>query len=867
MRFFFKLLSLAALSVACLSACQGGDREYKQPSGYRVTLYLMGGEFPDGTADRVHGGILQPTAMKNVPNLLPGDPYLSYDRPFAAWNTDPYGYGDDYTPETIIDKHVTLYAIYGVYVWDESSLMNMECGNPDVVYVLSNDIIISAGNPWEPLCQDPNTPFEGKLYGDGHTIAYTTRSNYRMPDNSGLFAYASGANIGDLIIEADTTGSSAAGGVVAVADNSVIDKVRVTGTVTAGTETGSGKAGGVAGSITDSKILNCSFGAMDDHGDVSTLGSSSSAGGIVGKAVDSVIKNSGSDATISASSNNSSAGGVVGYLESGAISNCLHAGYVTTENGVRLMAGGIAGRIEEGSEVSFCYADTVVRAPETTANTSAGGIAGYVSDSSIRASVHAGVMVTGNQSGRIAGSCTSGLSNNFARRDTLVNYKTVDDGGVNGTGVAHSAMRKSESFYSDRLGWDFRLYWIYPDHYLFPRLEWEENDLNKFIEIDTADELYDMRDDMYGWYVLVDDIDLSGTTWKSIGGVDNFFYGLLDGNGKTIRNMSGSGAIFSYAGGTKVHDLNLTNVSSYGSGIFDHGQFVHLEYVHVTGETVEGGIAGTLDMSGYISYCSFDGDTHMDESVIGEHHVGGLLGSLENGIVTYSHSTGVAGANSKNDAAYAGGFIGRANNVTAVNNYCLTDAYASGGYISNAGGMFGRLTSSIVVDAYAFGDVYGDIHDFSEDSGYYPSTSTLTPTAGGFVGYAENSDIRNCAALGSRMEAQYYDITDTADIQSRASSFTADGTDNSYTNIYSDHNAELIADTTAGENGSYVDAANASGDFFKNDLGLDFERTWRMPVSGDIRSYPVFQWNRDLVTPADGDEWYWFGIQKVYEEF
>ena len=867
MRLCSRLLMVIALSVACLAAC-GGDPEYKQPSGYRVTLYLMGGEFPDGTSDRVHGGILQPTAMKNVPNLLPGDPYLSYDRPFAAWNTDPYGYGDDYTPETIIDKHVTLYAIYGVYVWDRSTLEDMECGNPDVVYVLSNDIIMTAGNPWEPLCQDPNTPFEGKLYGDGHTIAYTTRSNYRMPDNSGLFAYASGANIGDLIIEADTTGSSAAGGVVAVAEKSVIDKVRVTGTVTAGTETGSGRAGGVAGSITDSNILNCSFGAMDDPGEVSTLGSSSSAGGIVGKAVDSVIKNSGSDATIGASSNNSSAGGVAGYLEAGAISNCLHAGYVTTENGVRLMAGGIAGRIEEGSEVSSCYADTVVRAPETAVDTSAGGIAGYVNDSAITDSAHAGVMVTGSQSGRIAGSCTGGLSNNFARRDTLVNYKTVDDGGVNGTGVAHSAMRKSESFYSDRLGWDFRLYWIYPDHYLFPRLEWEENDLNEFIEIDTADELYDMRDDMYGWYVLVDDIDLSGTTWKSIGDPDNPFFGLLDGNGKTISNMSGSGAIFNYAAGTKVYDPYLTNVSSYDCGIFDGGRSLHLEYVHVTGKTVYGGVAGDLDEGVYISYCSFDGDTHMDQLFSMPFDVGGLVGSLRgNGIVTYSHSTGVAGANSENEAAYAGGFIGRAYNVTAVNNYSLTDAYASSGHISDAGGMFGRLTSSIVVNSYAFGDVYSDIHDFSEDSVYYPSTSPLTPAAGGFVGYAENSDIRNCAALGSRIEARYYDITDTAAIQSRASSFTADGTDNSYTNIFSDHNAELIADTTAGENGSYVDAASASGDFFENDLGLDFERTWRMPVSGDIRSYPVFQWNRDLVTPANGDEWYWFGIQKVYEEF
>mgnify|MGYP000985830246 CR=1 FL=1 len=188
MKYNFKLFISAVLPLVFLLSC-GGDREYEYPSGYRVTLLLMGGKFSDGTSDRVQGGIMQPTTIKNIPRLIHGDPFLAYDQPFVVWNTDRYGYGDDYTADSIVDKHLTLYAIYGKYIYDEEQLKNIECNNPNVIYALSDNITISQGNPFEPLCPSVDRPFKGKLYGNGNTISFTTRTGSRMPKNGGLFAY------------------------------------------------------------------------------------------------------------------------------------------------------------------------------------------------------------------------------------------------------------------------------------------------------------------------------------------------------------------------------------------------------------------------------------------------------------------------------------------------------------------------------------------------------------------------------------------------------------------------------------------------------------------------------------------------------
>lgn len=823
------IISLA-LAIAFLSGCgAGSDRTYEYPAGYRVTLYLMGGEFSDGTSDRVHGGIMQPTAMKNVPNLIHGEPYLNYDKPFAVWNTDPYGYGTDYTDDTIIDSHVTLYAIYGRYIYDETSLLEIECGNPSAVYVLANDITTTS--PWTPLCQDSTNPFKGKIYGKGFSITYSTvSSGSRIPDISGLFAYTAGANIGDLYINAKTTGKEAAGGIVGVADATTFNKVRIKGNVT-----GNKYVGGIVGKITgDSKVINSSFGDMQNSGTITGLLSSASAGGLVGYMSDGKIENSSSRSDIYAYANNSSAGGMVGYAINTDVRNCLHWGHIKAQDGERMMAGGIAGRITDSS-VSLCYTETTVEAPEKTDETSAGGIVGSMESSEVSHSLAQGLLVVGQTAGRIVGTYTGSLESNYARNDLMVNYDVTEDGENNGTGISHSILRKSQDFYANTLGMDFRLYWTYPENHLYPRLEWEE--VPEFTKIYTADELYNIRDDMDGWYIIMKDIDLSDFgSWKSIGSVLDQFMGVIDGNGKTISNMKGT--FFGYCSSITVYDLNMTNVTG---GLVSTAGNSRLDRISITGE---GAVADRMN-PGYVSYVTFDGK-------------GRLIGSIDNGMLFYSYSTGTTPSASD----YSGGLLGIGKNIIAANNYTLMDVYSRTGGDSNAGGAFGALENSLVNKVYSYGKVLANSNNTSESA-----TAVIKAAAGGFVGSSADSDIRNSAAFGDSVYADYYDINGTFGAESYAGRFAGISDNTIFRNVFSNRNADVSADYTSGEAGELIETDIIDEDFFTLYMGLDFSKVWRMPVQGDLRTFPVFKWNRDLTTPGVDDEWYWYGIRKYYEEF
>jgi hypothetical protein len=72
-------------------------------------------------------------------------------------------------------------------------------------------------------------------------------------------------------------------------------------------------------------------------------------------------------------------------------------------------------------------------------------------------------------------------------------------------------------------------------------------------------------DDLSGKTILLEeDIDLNNELWTPIGSEDNLFKGTLDGNGKTIYNLSVGGdnaALIAYAdAGAVVKNLTLENV-------------------------------------------------------------------------------------------------------------------------------------------------------------------------------------------------------------------------------------------------------------------------------------------------------------------
>ena len=91
-------------------------------------------------------------------------------------------------------------------------------------------------------------------------------------------------------------------------------------------------------------------------------------------------------------------------------------------------------------------------------------------------------------------------------------------------------------------------------------------------QITTAEELQAMSDHLDAYYVLMNDIDLSGTAWTPVGTTAEPFTGNLNGNGKSISNLTitatsndtayglfgvNKGEVYDF----KLEDVNITSVA------------------------------------------------------------------------------------------------------------------------------------------------------------------------------------------------------------------------------------------------------------------------------------------------------------------
>ena len=181
-------------------------------------------------------------------------------------------------------------------------------------------------------------------------------------------------------------------------------------------------------------------------------------------------------------------------------------------------------------------------------------------------------------------------------------------------------------------------------------------------------------------FVLMDDLDFSGVEYKTVGGMDNMFCGVFDGNGKTIDNAT----------------LNSTNKCS---GLF--------------GYVCQGGEIKNL--------ISGSGNTFHDQM-----NVGGIVGYLVSSKVTNctSYATIVADKQSTYTGRYAGGVVGTSTEgyITNCRNYgsVAASSYA-GGIIGIA--QFGSLTGCVNFAAVTADNYCGGIigkHDYlSINNNYY----------------------------------------------------------------------------------------------------------------------------------------------------
>jgi hypothetical protein len=237
-------------------------------------------------------------------------------------------------------------------------------------------------------------------------------------------------------------------------------------------------------------------------------------------------------------------------------------------------------------------------------------------------------------------------------------------------------------------------------------------------EIRTETELNDVRNKLWGKYILLNDIELTSETlgeddgegWNPIGyyfsSTDyGYFTGVFNGNGYAIRNLWINRPSTNYIGlfgyidnGAKIKNLGVAIDSSKGGvkgagsvgGIAGYVIESFITNSYSTGNVKGGGIAGYVGNSSSITNSYSTGNVRN----------GGIAGFVYNSSITDSYSTGnVSGTN------YVGGIAGY------VESSSITNSYSTGnisGTSSGVGGIAGIvIIGSTITNSYSTGNISG----------------------------------------------------------------------------------------------------------------------------------------------------------------
>ena len=328
-----------------------------------------------------------------------------------------------------------------------------------------------------------------------------------------------------------------------------------------------------------------------------------------------------------------------------------------------------------------------------------------------------------------------------------------------------------------------------------------DKDENGLIEIATATELNNIRHNLAGTsyktsgagsgntagcpsgvckgYELTENIDLSNfTNWDSIGSSSDRFTAFLEGNGKTISNLtidrvsSSDVGLFSTMRDATISNLKLAEVEIIGNGnvgaLVGRATGTTLSNIELIGDNLQsssdaeikgngasvGGLVGKFQ-SGAItdSSSSLTVRGGASDSAL---HTGGLVGLFQSGSIKNSNSSGSVSAS--NSADIVGGLVGR--NYGAISNsWASGNVSSTGNYNRNYGGLVG-VNDEGISNSWASGNVsnnsvtsryYGGLVGVNlariSNSWASGNVSSNGNSYGGLVGY-NRGDISNSWASG-----------------------------------------------------------------------------------------------------------------------
>lgn len=282
------------------------------------------------------------------------------------------------------------------------------------------------------------------------------------------------------------------------------------------------------------------------------------------------------------------------------------------------------------------------------------------------------------------------------------------------------------------------------------------------IVIRNAEDLRKMN--TRGYYILSNDIDLKGIEWKDPGD----FYGYLDGQGYTIKNMAYAGTVenagfnwglFNNASGViknltlngrliiTVNKNNNESYTSYIGGLCAQGSNLTIDNVinnvnlTVTNNCNSISIGGLVgDVSGMLEISNSKNFGNIAVESSGYAHVGGIIGHcLDVASITNCYNTGDVSLETYSKAyGYVGGIVGGA--------YCrvdLNDCYNTGTVTasSEASDSHGDAGGLVGCTSDWFTNIYNS---------YNGGNVTAIDSAGGLVGTAGSTvNIVGCYNEGS----------------------------------------------------------------------------------------------------------------------
>ncbi|MDR2713570.1 MAG: S-layer homology domain-containing protein [Clostridiales bacterium] len=311
------------------------------------------------------------------------------------------------------------------------------------------------------------------------------------------------------------------------------------------------------------------------------------------------------------------------------------------------------------------------------------------------------------------------------------------------------------------------------------------------VKLYTAQDLNNVRNNLSGSYMLMNNIDLADFNsgqWVPIGNASASFTGVFDGQGYVIKNMVISNDGYQYTGlfGAIGGEANIKNVgledtnidlwhssaNHYAGGICGYssssGSVIncyntgHISSYSYSRYSYAGGICGYSSGSIFISNCYNTGDVATAASNYLESfsHAGGICGySAGSGTVSILNCYNTGNISSSiGDYSDAGGICGRNEARTSISNCYNTGNISSSSpscSSSNAGGICGNNGTSVFFsNCYNIGTISSSPSSF------------LLSNAGGICGYSYSGSntvsIYNCYNTGNISSTSVSNVSTSA---------------------------------------------------------------------------------------------------------